>query len=231
MGYAGSAYEAFIEAIDQQRISVIIHVGDAIDKPGNRAQWAEFQRITGAGKTLYLIPGNHDVNSVRTLATYVALFHRSYYSVAEGDTLLLMLNTELPGEGSKVTGEQYEWLENELKKTCKYKFVFLHEPLFPVFPGHGLDKHSDARDRLHDLFVRSGVSLVVSGHDHLYNKTSRDGITYMIASGGGGKFYLPASNGAFLARHRNTNGQGLLICDQGHEGGRQRPVCDSTLKA
>ena len=66
VGYAGSAYEAFIEAIDQQRISVIIHVGDAIDKPGNRAQWAEFQRITGAGKALYLIPGNHDVNSVRT---------------------------------------------------------------------------------------------------------------------------------------------------------------------
>ena len=109
-----------------------------------------------------------------------------------------MLNTELPGEESKITGEQYEWLENELKRTFKYKFVFLHEPLFPVFPGHGLDKHSDARDRLHDLFVRSGVSLVVSGHDHLYNKTSRDGITYIIASGGGGKFYLPASNGAFL---------------------------------
>jgi 3',5'-cyclic AMP phosphodiesterase CpdA len=198
VGYAGSAYETFIAAIDQQRINVIIHLGDAIDKAGNAAQWAEFQRITGTGKTLYLVPGNHDVDSDRSLATYLSLFGKSYYSVPEGDTLFVMLNTEIPGEQSMIAGEQLEWLVSELKRPFKYKFVFLHQPPFPVFAGHGLDKHRDARDRLHELFVRSGVALVVSGHDHLYNKTSKDGITYVIASGGGGKFYLPASNGAFL---------------------------------
>jgi acid phosphatase type 7 len=198
VGSAGSAYETFIAAIDQQKINVIIHLGDAIDRPGNASQWAEFERITGTGKTLYLIPGNHDVDSTRSLATYLSLFGRSYYSVPEGDTLLVMLNTEIPGEQSQITGEQFEWLDGELRKPFKYKFVFLHEPPFPVFPGHGLDKRRDARDRLHELFVRNGVSLVVSGHDHVYNKSLRDGIIYVIASGGGGKFYLPASSGAFL---------------------------------
>ena len=198
VGYAGSAYEAFITAIERQGIGIIIHLGDAIDRAGRAGQWAEFQRITGSGKTLYLIPGNHDVDSDRTLATYSTLFGKSYYSVSEGDTLFIMLNTEIPGERSEVAGVQFEWLEGELKRPFKYKFVFLHEPPFPFFPGHGLDRHRNARDRLHEMFVRSGVSLVVSGHDHVYHRSTRDGISYVIASGGGGKRYLSASNSAFL---------------------------------
>jgi len=216
VGYAGSAYEAFIAAIERQKIDIIIHLGDAIDRAGRASQWAEFQRITGSGKTLYLIPGNHDVDSDRTLKTYLALFGKSYYSVSEGDTLFVMLNTEIPGEQSEIAGEQFEWLEAELKKPFKYKFVFLHEPPFPFFPGHGLDRHRDARDRLHELFVRSSVSLVVSGHDHVYNRSARDGISYVIASGGGGKRYLSASNGAFLhyvVATRTDKGYSFVVKD------------------
>ncbi len=198
MGTAASAYRAFIQAIDEQGIPVIIHVGDAIDRAGKKAQWEEFRRITGQGKRLYLIPGNHDVDSDASLAVYTRLFGRTYYAFSEGDTLFVLLNTEIPGESGMVTGRQLEWLESELQKPFKYKFVFLHEPLFPEFPGHGLDRHREARDRLHELFVQTGVSLVVAGHDHVYRKSMKDGITYLITSGGGGRLYMPASNGGFL---------------------------------
>ena len=110
----------------------------------------------------------------------------------------MLLNTEFPGEQAMVTGTQFDWLEAELQRPFKYKFVFLHEPLYPAFSGHGLDRHPAARDRLHELFVRKGVSLVVAGHDHVYNKSVKDGVTYVIASGGGGRFYLSPSNGGFL---------------------------------
>lgn len=220
VGYSGSVYRQFIAAIDREGIDTIIHVGDAIHRPGSTAQWTEFWKITGTGKTLYMIPGNHDVDSERSLATYLKFFQKPYYSISEGDTLLVMLNTELPGERAKIAGEQFLWLEQELGRPYKYKFVFLHQPLFPVFLGHGLDKHLEDRDRLHALFVRTGVSLVVSGHDHLYNKGLRDGITYVIASGGGGKGYLPVYNGAFqhyVVGTRTNAGYSFAVRDMAGE--------------
>jgi 3',5'-cyclic AMP phosphodiesterase CpdA len=216
VGQSGSAYEQIITLIDREGIHTIVHLGDAIDRPGSAVQWAEFLRITGTGKTLYLIPGNHDVDSQRSLAVYLRLFQKPYYSISEGDTLLVMLNTELPGEQAKITGQQYVWLQDELRRPYRYKFVFLHQPLFSVFLGHGLDKHREERDRLHRLFIRSGVSLVVSGHDHVYDRGLRDGITYVIASGGGGRRYLPAPNGAFLhyvAGRRVDAGYSFVVKD------------------
>jgi 3',5'-cyclic AMP phosphodiesterase CpdA len=198
VGSTASAYRIFIDSIDRQGIRIIIHLGDAIDRAGNKAQWEEFLRITGVGKTVHLIPGNHDVDSDRSQAVFTRLFGRTYYTFSEGDTLFIMLDTELPGESGMVTGVQFEWLESELQRPFRYNLVFLHEPPFPEFPGHGLDRHRDARDRLHELFVRTGVSLVVAGHDHVYHRSLRDGIPYVIASGGGGRLYLPASNGGFL---------------------------------
>jgi 3',5'-cyclic AMP phosphodiesterase CpdA len=198
VGSSRSVYREFIQAIDDQGIRVIIHVGDAIDRAGRTAQWRQFLEITGQGKTLHLVPGNHDVDSEASLAAFLRLFTKSYYFFAEGDTLFVLLNTELPGEQGRITGTQFDWLESELGRSFKYKFVFLHEPLFPAVAGHGLDRYLEARDRLHELFVRTGVSLVVSGHDHVYRKSVKDGITYVIASGGGGRFYLSPSSGGFL---------------------------------
>jgi 3',5'-cyclic AMP phosphodiesterase CpdA len=186
-----SVYETIIRILEDRKAEVIIHTGDAIDKPGSAKQWKRFLEITGQGKTLRLTPGNHDIRGKGSLATYMKLFGKPYYSFADGDTLFVLLNTELPGEESKVAGEQFVWLTAELKRPFQYKFVFLHEPLFPFWTGHGLDRHKEARDRLHRLFVRQGVSLVVSGHDHIYIRNEKEGVTYVIAAASGGqpRFY------------------------------------------
>jgi acid phosphatase type 7 len=198
-GAANSVYPAFIQAIEQERIKVIIHTGDAIDSPGNKHQWKQFLEITGADKTLHLAPGNRDIHGEASLQTYLKFFPSAYYSFSDGDTLFILLCTELPGEESRVTGEQLAWLKTELKKSLRYKFVFLHEPLFPVIPNHGLDRYGELRDHLHQLFVENGVSLVVSGHDHLYHKMTKDGIIYVIAGRAGGwSFPETSRNGDWL---------------------------------
>ncbi len=71
-------------------------------------------------------------------------------------------------------------------QNAPFAIVFLHEPLFPVVPNHGLDRHKEERDRLHRLFLEMGVRLVVSGHDHIYDRSDRSGITYVIAGATGG---------------------------------------------
>ncbi len=197
VGQNNEIYQSLVRSIERHKIDTVIHVGDAIDKPGSEAQWAEFFAITGSGKTLYLTVGNHDRAGTHTRRAYPAYFAEPYYSSAQGDTLLVFLNTELPGEPSTITGKQLAWLESELERPFQFKFVFLHQPPFPVVPHHGLDRNAAARDYLHRLFVRKHVSLVVSGHDHLYQRTTKDGIVYVISGGGGGTLWPFTGNGFF----------------------------------
>ncbi len=194
IGAPGSLYPEFIGKIEEAGTQMIVHTGDAINNPGNLSQWAEFFDITGSGKTLYLTAGNHDIGGRKSLDIYVGFFGAPYSSTSDGDTLLVFLNTELPGEKSRIAGEQLAWLGAELAKPFRYKLVFLHEPLFPVIHQHGLDRYAEERDNLHLLFVRSGVSLVVAGHDHLYDRSLRDGVTYVIGGRAGGKAW-PTRNG------------------------------------
>jgi 3',5'-cyclic AMP phosphodiesterase CpdA len=195
VGAPGSAYPVFISNIEREGISMIVHTGDAIDSPGSLSQWAQFFDITGSGKRLFLAPGNHDIRGPKSLEVYLRFFGAPYFSASDGDTLLLFLNTELPVEESRIAGEQLAWLRSETARPFRYKFVFLHEPLFPVIPLHGLDRHEQERDSLHLLFVRSGVSLVVAGHDHVYDRRLKDGIVYVIAGRTGGQAILKSGNG------------------------------------
>jgi predicted phosphodiesterase len=217
-GSPDSVYPAFIRLMEERKIDIIFHAGDAIHNPGNLKQWAKFFEITGEGKTLYLAPGNHDINGKQSVAAYLKYFPRLYYSFADRDTLFVLLNTELPGETGRIAGKQFEWLKGELGKPFKYKFVFLHEPLFPLVSGHGLDRHGEDRDRLHRLFVEKGVALVVSGHDHLYLRRERGGIIYIIvASAGGNMNHFPKDADFFryIVAARKNKGYSFMVRDMG----------------
>jgi acid phosphatase type 7 len=216
IGMQESVYIAFIRAVEEEKIHTIIHTGDVINRPGDLMQWARFVQITGAGKTVHVAPGNHDIDDKESLATFLKYFPEAYHSFSDGDTLFIILNSELPGQKSRIAGEQLAWLKTELDRRFRYKFVFLHEPLFPVVTLHGLDRHKAARDQLHQLFVQTGVSLVVAGHDHLYDRNVRDGITYVIAGGGGGVMAFFLKNGDFhhyIFSRRNHDGYLFTVRD------------------
>jgi serine/threonine-protein phosphatase CPPED1 len=211
VGATDGPYTAFIRQVQKDGIQTVIHVGDAIDSPGTEEQWAKLLSITGTKVNLCIAPGNHDVNSRRALATYTRMLGKEpYYSISRNDTLLILLNSELPGQEVRITGQQLEWLEKELARGFKYKFVFLHRPVFPspIGTGYGLDRHPADRNRLHQLFAKGGVALVMAGHEHLYNRSEKDGIVYVITGGGGAPLHgFTEDQGAFLhyivAKKRN----------------------------
>ncbi len=191
VGARNSVYAKAIDQLKKRGASTLIHIGDAIDTPGSSKQWKSFLDNTGQEMTLHLAPGNHDISGKRSLEVYLRFFPEPYYSFSDGDTLFVLLNTELPGEESMVTGEQFLWLSKELDKPYRYRFVFLHQPLYPAVRLHGLDHNEEARDRLHRLFVEKKVSLVMAGHDHIYKRAVKSGITYVIVPQLGG--WLPPS--------------------------------------
>ena len=81
---------------------------------------------------------------------------------------------------------------------------------------HGLDRHPSERDRLHRLFVQSGVRLVVAGHDHIYDRTARDGITYVIAGPTGGAippFLKDGDPFCYMVVSRKNDGYSFSVKD------------------
>ncbi len=198
VGARNSVYPALIRVIDELKIETIIHTGDVINKPGSLREWKRFFDTTGSEKTLHVAPGNPDLRFKASREVYGRFFPSQYYSFSKGDTLFVMLNTVLPRQRSRVTGRQFEWLRTELARSFRFKFVFLHEPLFPALPFHGLNVFRKARNKLHRLFVETRVNLVVAGHNHIYRRSERNAVTYVVTGNTGGKLFpfgLVSKNG------------------------------------
>ncbi|MCX5806037.1 MAG: metallophosphoesterase [Proteobacteria bacterium] len=190
IGSTESVYKQFLNIISKKNINTIFLVGDVIDRPGSEKEWGRFLELTGKNFNFHIAPGNHDINSAKSLKVFSNLISKPvYHSLSTEDAHFIVLSTETPGEISRVTGKQLEWLKEELKINSLFKIVFLHKPLFPTIFGKGycLDRYAADRDSLHDLFVKSGVNIVFAGHEHLYNKIEKDGIIYVTTGGGGSR--------------------------------------------
>jgi predicted MPP superfamily phosphohydrolase len=81
---------------------------------------------------------------------------------------------------------QIDWLEKELSGAGKddWKIAFFHHPLYSSSSKHG--SSLDLRKVLEPLFVQYGVSVVLAGHEHVYERIKpQQGITYFVSGAGG----------------------------------------------
>jgi 3',5'-cyclic AMP phosphodiesterase CpdA len=81
--------------------------------------------------------------------------------------------------------EQIAWLEKELKaSTSNWKIPVFHHPLYSSGDRHGSDLR--LREVLEPLFVKYNVSVVLTGHDHFYERVKpQKEITYFVVGSGG----------------------------------------------
>jgi hypothetical protein len=88
------------------------------------------------------------------------------------------------------------WLDNDLRSTRQFwRIVYFHHPPFATGPNANDPNSKRVRDHLVPIFERHGVQLVLSGHEHSYQrsvpirKSSTVGAgvgTHYLTSGGGG---------------------------------------------
>jgi calcineurin-like phosphoesterase family protein len=65
-----------------------------------------------------------------------------------------------------------------------WKICYFHHPLYSDGKTHG--SQLDLRVVLEPLFVKYGVNVVFSGHDHVYERIRpQHGITYFVSGAGG----------------------------------------------
>jgi 3',5'-cyclic AMP phosphodiesterase CpdA len=81
--------------------------------------------------------------------------------------------------------EQIAWLEKELKGSNEaWKIAVFHHPLYSSGTRHGSDVR--LRETLEPLFIKYNVSVVFSGHDHVYERIKpQHDIAYFVTGSGG----------------------------------------------
>jgi len=139
-----------------------------------------YKPLLDAGVKFYASLGNHDAREQR----YYKLFNmdgKLYYSfkAPRQDVRFIALET------TYTTPEQIKWLEDELQGAKEeWKIVYFHHPLYSSGGTHGSDV--TLREALEPLFVKYGVSVVFSGHDHIYERMKpQKGVQYFVTGSGG----------------------------------------------
>jgi hypothetical protein len=135
--------------------------------------------------------GNHDWDQGPPEA-YLRYFtlpgNGRYYSLARGPVRFLMLNSFFAEpDGFEADSRQAAWLRDELAAAREpWKLVVFHHP--PFSSGH----HGPAA-WMRWPFREWGADVVLTGHDHNYERLEVDGLLYLVNGLGGGSRYAPGS--------------------------------------
>jgi predicted phosphodiesterase len=102
----------------------------------------------------------------------------------------MVLNSNFEDDKTLVEPE-LAWLQNELSRPAQWKVVmFHHSPYSKGFfdgPAAIRKEHIILRDRFVPLFETYGVDLVLTGHTHIFERSVKNGIQYLVAGPAGGK--------------------------------------------
>ena len=127
----------------------------------------------------YATLGNHDLPLQANYENF-NMNGKEYYRFKKGNVAFYSLNSNYMDK------TQVKWLEDELAKdTSEWKVCFMHHPPYSSAKKHGSD--TEVREVLEPIFVRYGVNVVLSGHDHVYERIKPQRGIYYFVSGAGGK--------------------------------------------
>lgn len=152
--------------------------------PAFLRNWNEsFGWLAAAGVAPAGSLGNHDIRVDGGRYEFESLgMPRARYVRSLGDIDLFMLNS------NRVNDRQTAWLRRRLaRSTARWKIAVFHHPAYTCGGYRG---NSAVQRRWVPLFERFGVDLVLSGHDHNYQRFREwHGVRYVVHGGGGAQLY------------------------------------------
>jgi 3',5'-cyclic AMP phosphodiesterase CpdA len=130
-----------------------------------------------AGVKFHAALGNHD-NSNQISYKGFNMDGKEYYSFKRKGARFFALNSNY------MDPRQIKWLEDELKNSgADWKVCFFHHPPYSSGEKHG--SNTELRKIIEPLFIKYGVDVVFTGHEHFYERIKpQHGIHYFISGGG-----------------------------------------------
>lgn len=174
---------AVFEAGRGDPYDALVLLGDNVYPSGDPARLDEtvftpFGDVLGSGAQLLAILGNHDVKQDHADAQIAALgMPGPWYARQVGDVTFVALDSNRPNDP-----QQRAWLEGILAAAkTTWKIVALHHPPYSAgYQGSSIA----AREAFSPLFEKYGVQLVLSGHEHDYQRSLPiNGVTYVVSGG------------------------------------------------
>jgi len=195
-------YRAIIEALLPTEPEFVLHNGDLVETPFLESQWPQFWSVTDlvAGDAPYFpVGGNHDswIGGQEHFDLYWSnplnedTVSRSTYAFQYGNTYFISLDVNQPYYASS---DQYLWLEEQLayakeQPSVRHCIVHAHYPPFST-SNHGNDADVLAfREAVVPLFEEYDIDLYMSGHDHTYQRSVVNGLTYLVTGCSSSRLY------------------------------------------
>lgn len=187
VGTGGSEEFATADAMDRlegtAEYAALLMLGDNVYEDGDpsklgAAVFEPFADVLDGGTQLLAVLGNHDVDSGFGDAQAAGLgMPAAWYATRFDDVVVIALDSNRPDDLN-----QLDFLERTLASSTEtWKIVIFHHP--PYSGGwHGSDMN--VREAFVPLFEQYGVQLVLTGHDHDYQRSRAiNGVTYVVSGG------------------------------------------------
>ncbi|MED5371793.1 MAG: metallophosphoesterase [Myxococcota bacterium] len=155
-----------------------------------RGLMASVQPLTAQAPFMPAI-GNHEHEDYDEFAVmYTRMFEGAggkpaadYYAYSYGGVRFLALNTESSASLGDPDSAQIAWLQQELEAHRDGVVVaYFHRPLVTLSESQ---PRLDIREIVHPMFLEYGVDLVLTAHNHCYERFDVDGLAYVVDGGGG----------------------------------------------
>jgi predicted MPP superfamily phosphohydrolase len=156
-----------------------------------------YKPLLDNGVKFYASLGNHDDPNEDLYKLFNMNGHR-YYNFKRGDATFFALDS------TYMDSTQLDWLDQELGKAkTPWKICYFHHPLYSD-AMHGPDL--DLRRKLEPLFQKYGVNVVLSGHEHVYERFApQKGISYFVLGNSGELRYHDLKPSASAAKQFDTD--------------------------
>ena len=138
-----------------------------------------YKELLDAQVKFYASLGNHD-QGLQVNYVNFNMNGKEYYRFKKANVAFYALNSNYMDK------KQVEWLGKELAQdTSEWKVCFFHHAPYSSAKKHGSD--DQLREVVEPLFVKYGVNVVLTGHDHVYERIKPQKGIYYFVSGAGGK--------------------------------------------
>jgi hypothetical protein len=215
---SGGREKGVLKAIEQDpEADLVVSVGDLVYDGRRGRLWEDYaKRHAGLRqRTLYLAaPGNHErlFSDVARSSWNAAMGEpaspeRYWYTldIPEAEARFVFLDSNLFTDKknrypdslvNRLADQQLAWADSALAAPARYRFVMFHHPL--VSAGHhyadwDAERPAARRRRLLEMFADRGVTAVITGHEHLYQRvylrTASGGFWHITTGGAGSPLY------------------------------------------
>ena len=218
-GWASDEQNVIAQNILAENPAFVIHTGDVVYNPGGapgtnidlyQRNYFNYYCATMSLAPFFPTPGNHDFGP--TLTPYLSIHSLPgdstpatdlgrYYSYDWGNVHFVSLDAHASlDDAVNGDGLMLQWLDSDLQSTKQFwRVVYFHYPPFAAGPNMNEPHSALIRQYVVPTLEKYGVQVVLSGHEHSYQRSqpmrnsnfvaTNSGTNYIASGGGGANLY------------------------------------------